>query len=37
MCGSGIPEAAVLIEYESRGDSAVYAECPDCFEVVHPI
>jgi hypothetical protein len=36
-CGSAIPGRRLLIEYEtSDGRPAMYAECPDCRDVVHP-
>ena len=36
-CGSAIPTRRVLIEYETAdGRPAMYAECPDCREIVHP-
>ena len=35
-CGNAVPRDRLLIEYE-RGDKyAVFAECPDCTEVVRP-
>lgn len=36
-CGASIPDRQALIEYERDDDRAVYAECPDCTAVVHPI
>lgn len=36
-CGSAIPARRVLIEYETTdGRPAMYAECPDCRDIVHP-
>lgn len=35
-CGSTIPAGLLLIEYETAGGTASYAECPDCEDVVHP-
>lgn len=35
-CGSAVPECHLLIEYETCKDPAVFAECPDCGDVVHP-
>jgi hypothetical protein len=35
-CGTPIPTTRVLIEYQRNDGPAVYAECPDCREVVHP-
>jgi len=36
-CGTEIPTHSVLIEYESEdGQPALWAECPECREVVHP-
>jgi len=36
-CGASIRSAQTLIEYETPDATAVYAECPDCTAVVHPI
>ncbi|WP_202935125.1 DUF7837 family putative zinc-binding protein [Halorussus amylolyticus] len=35
-CEGTITRDYVLIEYESRGQTARFAECPDCRDVVHP-
>ena len=35
-CQHRIPAAQLLIEYETDNGQAVWAECPDCNEVVHP-
>lgn len=35
-CHADIPRGMVLIEYESEGTTAVYAECPECTEPVQP-
>ncbi|WP_276300689.1 hypothetical protein [Halorussus lipolyticus] len=35
-CGEAITRDCVLIEYESKGRPAAFAECPDCRDVVHP-
>ncbi|WP_168215962.1 DUF7837 family putative zinc-binding protein [Halorussus ruber] len=35
-CGGAITREYVLIEYESKGRPAQFAECPDCRDVVHP-
>lgn len=36
-CEARIPRGAVLIEYETvEGPTRMFAECPDCGEVVHP-
>ncbi len=36
-CGDPIRQIDVLIEYETTdGQSAVWAECPNCNTVVHP-
>lgn len=35
-CGETIPASRVLIEYETDGETAVFAECPGCRDVVHP-
>lgn len=37
-CGAEMTTAGVLIEYEAGdGEAMVWAECPNCTEVVHPI
>jgi len=35
-CGEKIPREYLLIEYESDGRPAHFAECPRCRNVVHP-
>ena len=35
-CGGEITRDYVLIEYESAGQPATFAECPHCRDVVHP-
>ncbi|MGN8216362.1 DUF7837 family putative zinc-binding protein [Halococcus salifodinae] len=35
-CETGIPAGLVLIEYERADESAAFAECPGCREVVRP-
>jgi endogenous inhibitor of DNA gyrase (YacG/DUF329 family) len=36
-CGTPVPRPWLLIEYErSDGGTGVYAECPDCGDVVRP-
>ncbi|WP_262174474.1 hypothetical protein [Haloarcula laminariae] len=36
-CGTTITEAGVLIEYEdTEGQMGMWAECPDCNDVVEP-
>ncbi|WP_192498284.1 DUF7837 family putative zinc-binding protein [Halorussus halophilus] len=35
-CGGTITRAYLLIEYESAGQPAKFAECPNCRDVVHP-
>lgn len=36
-CDGAIPRRNKLIEYEtSEGWTAMFAECPDCRDVVHP-
>ncbi|WP_168216066.1 DUF7837 family putative zinc-binding protein [Halorussus marinus] len=35
-CHGSITRDYVLIEYESEGRPAAFAECPDCRDVVHP-
>jgi predicted RNA-binding Zn-ribbon protein involved in translation (DUF1610 family) len=35
-CGESITQEYLLIEYESDGRPARFAECPACREVVHP-
>ncbi|QLH76912.1 hypothetical protein HZS55_06195 [Halosimplex rubrum] len=36
-CGEPVPEAWLLIEYETGdGETDIYAECPSCETVVSP-
>jgi len=35
-CHAPIPTGNLLIRYERADGHAVYAECPDCREPVHP-
>jgi endogenous inhibitor of DNA gyrase (YacG/DUF329 family) len=36
-CGEPVPEAWLLIEYETvDGEKGIYAECPACEDVVAP-
>jgi hypothetical protein len=35
-CGEAITADLLLIEYESEGRPARFAECPGCRNVVHP-
>lgn len=36
-CGDAIPRFNKLIEYETeKGWTAMFAECPDCEDIVHP-
>lgn len=36
-CGESIPSYNKLIEYETaEGWTAMFAECPNCDDVVHP-
>lgn len=36
-CDGAIPRVDRLIEYETeRGWTAMFVECPDCNDVVHP-
>lgn len=35
-CKADIPSGQLLIEYETADDTAVYAECPNCGDVVTP-
>ncbi|WP_232702099.1 phage terminase large subunit family protein [Halobacterium wangiae] len=35
-CATTIPKGALLVSYERDGWPAMYAECPDCGDVVHP-
>jgi hypothetical protein len=37
VCGTSIARTDLLIEYETDGGPAAYAECPDCREVVDPL
>lgn len=37
VCGTAIPSRHKLIEYETEsGWLTMFAECPDCLDVVHP-
>jgi endogenous inhibitor of DNA gyrase (YacG/DUF329 family) len=37
QCGREIPRAYLLIEYETEdGEAGVWAECPECADVVDP-
>ena len=37
QCGREIPEAYLLIEYETEaGETGRWAECPECNEVIDP-
>ncbi len=33
-CSAQVAERDILIEYETNGEPAAYAGCPDCCEVV---
>jgi len=36
-CDTPIPEVWLLIEYEkANGETGIWAECPDCADVVSP-
>jgi hypothetical protein len=36
-CGESIPAAWLLVEYEKDdGKTGIWAECPDCEDVVEP-
>ena len=36
-CDESIPRCNKIIEYETDdGWTAIFAECPDCLDVVHP-
>lgn len=35
-CTTAIPEKRMLIRYENANDVRVFAECPDCNDVVFP-
>lgn len=37
MCEEIIPHAGLIIEYQRNHTRAVYAECPECLEVVNPV
>lgn len=37
QCSDEIPESRLLIEYEARDGRQIYAECPGCLDVVHPV
>lgn len=36
QCGERVPSNCLLIEYETDGGQAAFAECPTCNDVVHP-
>ncbi|PSQ49504.1 hypothetical protein BRD15_03220 [Halobacteriales archaeon SW_6_65_15] len=36
-CETPVPAARLLIKYEKSGVTAVFADCPTCDEVVHPL
>ncbi|MFC4438542.1 hypothetical protein ACFO3C_12760 [Halostagnicola sp. GCM10023398] len=36
-CAATITAVDVLVEYDVNGQPAVWADCPDCREVVHPV
>jgi len=35
-CQTAIPPVRLLLEYERSDGPAMYAECPDCLDVVRP-
>jgi hypothetical protein len=35
-CETRIPTSRLLVEYETSGGRGLYAECPDCEDVVTP-
>ncbi|MFB6165922.1 MAG: hypothetical protein ABEJ31_12250 [Haloarculaceae archaeon] len=35
-CGAALAAASLLIRYQTADGDAVFAECPDCEEPVHP-
>lgn len=35
-CEASIPAGRILIEYETAGRLAAYADCPECGDVVSP-
>lgn len=35
-CDATIPRSRLLIAYDTADGPAIYAECPDCRDVVHP-
>jgi endogenous inhibitor of DNA gyrase (YacG/DUF329 family) len=37
LCGRSIPRERLLIEYDTSDGQSMYAECPDCRKVVHPV
>lgn len=37
FCSAEVATTDVLIEYESADGPAVYAECPECRDVVNPV
>lgn len=36
ICSAEIEDDRLLVEYETGGNQRVYAECPDCLNIVHP-
>lgn len=36
VCERAIPPTQLLIEYETADGTRIYAECPECRDVVHP-
>jgi hypothetical protein len=38
FCGAAVADKQVIVEYEtSDGETAVWAECPDCRDIVDPL
>jgi len=36
QCGAAIRSGQILIEYDAAQGPGLWAECPECFEVVDP-
>ncbi|SDE00193.1 hypothetical protein SAMN05192552_10954 [Natrinema hispanicum] len=36
FCNARVPKHQAIIEFETNGEQRVFAECPECGEVVDP-
>jgi len=36
FCNARVPKYQAIIEFETNGEQRVFAECPECREVVDP-